>query len=276
MKNKSVVMKILIGGSFVLFLLLLVVIFSLIKMILPKENKVKVDEKKVINENYPLEGIEKITFDLKKSNAIIKPGEGEELIIVQNSKEKKFFLNHKEKKNELSFVEDSYIINPQKKKYTIYIPKNYLYEINIINGFGKIDISDINNEIAINNNSGSIILNQIGNSKIKDVSGNIYYGNIVGNIEVETSTGNITVENITGSINAETITGDILVTNYNITGNSNFENVSGGIVLKMSENSICSLAYSNETGKTTIDENICTGLTNLINIKNMTGIIKIY
>lgn len=274
MKNKSTVLKILIVGCFALFLSLFVVIFLLIKTVIPKKEKVV--EKEIITQKYSLVDIENISFDFRKASATFKISDDEELVIVQDTKEEKFYLNNKSKENKLSFTEDSYIIKPQKKKYVIYIPKTYTNKITIVNGFGEINISEITNDIDINNNAGEIILNGIGNSKIKDVSGNIYYGNIIGNIEVETSTGNITVENITGMITAETITGDILVTNYDITGNSSFENVSGGIVLKMKENAMCSLAYSNETGKTMIDDNVCTGLANLIYIKNMTGIIKIY
>ena len=274
MKNKSAIIKILIVGCIALFISLFIVVFMLIKTIMPKKEKVV--EKEIITQNYSLENIKNISFDFRKASAIFKTSDDEELVIVQDTKEEKFYLNNKVKNNKLSFSEDSYIIKPQKKKYIIYIPKTYINNITIVNGFGEINISEIINNIDINNNAGEVILDQIQNTKIKSVSGNIYLGNVIGDIDVETSTGNITVENINGTIAAESIAGDILVTNFDITGNSSFENVSGGIVLKMKENAMCSLAYSNETGKTLIDDNVCTGLANLIYIKNMTGIIKIY
>lgn len=274
MKNKSIVMKILIIGSFLLFLLLLVVIFSLVKMIVPK--KEKVETKTIISKNYSLTDIENITFDFKKSNANFIATDNNELLIVQNSKEEKFYLNDKKKGNKYSFEEDSYLINPQKKKYTIYIPQSYLNKVSITNGFGKINITGITNDIEINNNSGNIIIKESRNIKIKDVSGNLSFENIKGVIDASTSTGNIIVSNIEGIINADTITGNIVVTHFNINGDSSFENVSGDIELGMVENPICKIIYSNENGKNKITENICNSEINIIDIKNITGMIKIY
>lgn len=274
MKNKSVVMKILIIGSFVLFLLLLVVVFSFVQMLVPK--KEKKETKKIITNNYSLTDISNISFDFKKSNSIFRVSEDEELVIVQNSKEYRFYLNYRQKGNKISFEEDGYIINPQKKKYTIYIPKTYLDKISIVNGFGKINIEELENDIDINNNSGELVLKDVKNAKIKDVSGNISINNVLGDIKVSSSTGDIIIDNIEGTIKAETITGNIEVTKFMVAGDSNFENVSGDIIIKVKEKAVCKINAINETGKTKISNKTCDSEINILNIKNVTGAINVY
>ena len=276
MKNKSVVMKILIVGSFILVILLLIVILSLIRMFTPKE--INTVEKKVIEETYSLTDIEDISFDFKKSNSLFEVSDKEELVVVQNSKEEKFYLNYKKKGKKLYFEEDGYIINPQKKKYIVYIPKSYINKVTIINGFGELEISDITNDLYINNNAGEVNINKIGNLKIKDVSGKVTIDNIEGNIEAESSTGNFEIGSLVGTANMEAITGDIIINNFDIVGDSKFENVSGDIIIDMKEKAVCTVNYSNERGKTNISDDVCAdGLNmNIIDANNMTGIIKIY
>ena len=275
MKNKSIIMKILVIGSILLTLLLLVVVFSLIKMLMPKKENIV--EKKIITKNYTLEEVENIIFDFKKANSNFIITDEEELVIVQNSKEEKFHLNYKEKESNIYLEEDSFIINPQKKKYTVYIPKTYIGKITIINGFGEVNGEDIVNDLYINNNAGSITLKNSGNIKLKDVSGEISLENIEGILEVESSTGNIKINNMTGNINVESITGDIEIMNFSPLGDSKFENVSGDIILKIVENSVCKIVSTNESGKTKISDTICADKikVNEINVTNVTGMIKI-
>ena len=194
-----------------------------------------------------------------------------------NSKEEKFHLNYKEKENSIYFEEDSFIINPQKKKYTIYLPKTYIGKITIINGFGEVNGEDIINDLYINNNAGSLTLKNAGNIKLKDVSGEVSLENIEGILEMESSTGNIKINNMTGSIAVESITGDIEIMNFSPLGDSTFENVSGDIILKIKEESICKIVSTNESGKTKISDTVCADKIKLneINIKNVTGMIKI-
>ncbi len=275
MKNKSIIMKILVIGSILLTLLLLVVVFSLIKMLMPKKENIV--EKKIITKNYTLEEVENIIFDFKKANSNFIITDEEELVIVQNSKEEKFHLNYKEKGSNIYLEEDSFIINPQKKKYTVYIPKNYIGKITIINGFGEVQGEDIVNDLYINNNAGSLTLKNSGNIKLKDVSGEISLENIEGILEVESSTGNIKINNMIGNINVESITGDIEIMNFSPLGDSKFENVSGDIILKIVENSVCKIVSTNESGKTKISDTICADKikVNEINVTNVTGMIKI-
>lgn len=275
MKNKSIIMKILVIGSILLTLLLLVVVFSLIKMLMPKKENIV--EKKIITKNYTLEEVENIIFDFKKANSNFIITDEEELVIIQNSKEEKFHLNYKEKESNIYLEEDSFIINPQKKKYTVYIPKNYIGKITIINGFGEVQGEDIVNDLYINNNAGSLTLKNSGNIKLKDVSGEISLENIEGILEVESSTGNIKINNMIGNINVESITGDIEIMNFSPLGDSKFENVSGDIILKIVENSVCKIVSTNESGKTKISDTICADKikVNEINVTNVTGMIKI-
>lgn len=276
MKNKSILMKILVVGSMILVLLLFVVIFSLIKLFIP--TKTKSVEKKIISNTYDLSNIESISFNFKNANSKFELIEGNEMIITQNSKEEKFHLNVKDKVDKYFFEEDSYIINPQKKNYIVQIPSNYLGTINIINGFGEISYVGIPNDLFINNNAGSIDLKELKNLQIKDVSGNISIDGIEGSFKAESSTGNITIKNFSGISNIESITGDIKITNFNILGESYIENVSGDIIIDINDDSLCTIEYSNERGKTKISDNICDekfGIY-LLNTKNITGEIKIY
>lgn len=273
MNNKSIIMKILVSCIVALFLALFIVVFSLIKTIMPK--KQVVDTKEIITQEYSLENIENLSFNFKKSNVIFMTTNEEKLKITQDFKEEKFYLNNRNNGLKISFEEDNYIINSKKKKYIIYVPESYQNSINIVNGFGSIKISGIGNDIEINNNSGKLTLDEIGNVKITDVSGNIFIANIIGNVQAKTSTGDIKIENIIGSINAETIAGNIEVINFDVLDVSDFENISGNIVIDMSESSMCMVNYSSENGKVEIDENVCLVGFNLINVKNVTGLIKI-
>ena len=274
MKNNNILLKIIIFGGFILFLLLLVIIFSLVKIFIPTDKKIS--KKEVISNSYSLLDIKNVSFDFKKSNSVFKVSNNNELIIVQNSEEEKFYLNYKQKGNNLYFEEDSYLINPQAKKYTIYFPRNYLNKITIINGFGEVDVAGIANTILINNNSGNIIIKEANNIRIKDVSGNISLKNIIGKAEASSTTGNITIENINGQLNVDSITGNIIINKFVVAGDSSIENVSGNIVLKIDDKSICNIKDYNETGRTKINENICSSNINTINVKNITGIIDIY
>lgn len=272
MKNKGIILKILLGGSLIVILLLLVVIFSLLKIVFPSEKR---NEKKVITNTYSLENINNISFDFKKSNSIFRIGDNENLVIIQNTKEDRFYLNYKINKNQLYFDEDIYIINPQKKKYTVYIPKKYINKITIVNGFGTVDLEGITNDIDINNNSGSISLKELGNTRIKDVSGDLSIKDVVGDIDIYSSTGDIKIEHATGKLKLETITGDIKVTKFNYTGDSSFENVSGDINVEINDKVNCNIKYENENGKTKIDNTICKNGKIILNVKNVTGLIKI-
>ena len=274
MKNKKLLIKIFIVGGFLLFLLLLVIVFSLVRIFIPKDQNG--NTKDIISQTYSLDNIKNISFDFKKSNVVFKISNNQDLIIVQNSKEDKFYLNYERKGDMLYFEEDGYLLNPQKKKYTIYFPQNYMNTITIINGFGEVDVAGIKNIVEINNNSGVISLKETGDVKLVNVSGDISFKNITGNIDASSSTGNITIENITGALNIETITGNIKVTRFNVTGDSNIESVSGDIILKINEKSACGIKNSNETGKTKIDKSICANDYNIINVKNVAGLINIY
>ncbi len=276
MKNKSIVMKILVVASIILILLLFVVVFSLIKIIIPE--KTKKEEGRIITKSFSIDEIEDISFNFKKANSNFEISDEEKLVIVQKNKETKFFLNYKKNSKKIYFEEDSYIINPHKEKYTIYIPKNYVNKINIVNGFGKLTVTGIINNLYINNNSGDLKLKNIRNVKIKDVSGNVFFENAEGTIEVESSTGNIEMKNVIGIMNIESIAGDVELIDLDITGDSRFENVSGDITIKMKEQAICTINYSNESGKNYIDEKVCIdGLNlNLLKINNITGKIKVY
>ena len=107
------------------------------------------------------------------------------------------------------------------------------------------------------------------------MSGDLSIKDVVGDIDIYSSTGDIKIEHATGKLKLETITGDIKVTKFNYTGDSSFENVSGDINVEINDKVNCNIKYENENGKTKIDNTICKNGKIILNVKNVTGLIKI-
>lgn len=274
MKNKNSLITLILLFCTILLILLLVVIFSLIKIFNIKDEK-KVETKKIIEKKYNIDKINTITFDFKRANVVIKSSDDKELVVTQNTKEEKFYLNENISSNTIGFEEDSYIFDGKTKKYIVKIPKEYEGNLYIINGFGEISILNIKNLFTIDNNSGGVNVYKCENVNIKDVSGDLYLDGITGNTVVSSSTGNITLSNVKGAINLDTLTGNIIVNNFKIEGDSEIENISGNVGITINKDSECNIIYSNESGTSKINKKICKDKKNILEVKNVTGNINI-
>lgn len=274
MKNKNTLITIILLFCIVLIILLLVVIFSLLKMFNINTDRVK-ESKTIIEKKYSLDKIDTITFDFKRSNVVIKSSNTEELIITQKTKEERFYLNEGNTSNTINFEEDSYIFDGKNKKYTIQIPKDYIGNLYITNGFGEISLLNIKNSFYIDNNSGGVNLYKCDNVKVKDVSGDLNIDGVTGDTTISSSTGNITISNATGTMKVDTLTGDIIVNNFKIEGNSEIENISGNIIMTINRESECKINANNESGSLNINKKICKDKKNILEVKNVTGNINI-
>lgn len=87
-------------------------------------------------------------------------------------------------------------------------------ELEIDDGSGSIDISNVKAPIDIEDGSGSIDIENVkGNIEIEDGSGSITVTNVIGNIEIEDGSGSIVVDQVTGTVEIDDSSGDLTVTN---------------------------------------------------------------
>jgi hypothetical protein len=82
--------------------------------------------------------------------------------------------------------------------------------INVIDGSGEISLSNIMGNVAIDDGSGEINLSDIdGDLSIEDGSGSIYARGVSGNANINDGSGDLTVKQVKGSITLEDGSGDI-------------------------------------------------------------------
>jgi hypothetical protein len=106
------------------------------------------------------------------------------------------------------------------------VPKNLQVQIN--DGSGQIDVSDLDAHLEIKDGSGSMNARDIqGNVKIEDGSGKIHIADIRGNLEVKDGSGSILVERIRGDVRL--VDGSGPMTIKDIDGNLTVRDGSGGI-----------------------------------------------
>lgn len=110
----------------------------------------------------------------------------------------------------------------------IRIPKNLNLEID--DGSGSIEISDINGYVKLDDGSGSIeIVNIKDWVEIEDGSGSIIVENIGGKVEINDGSGSIRVSDVKGDVDVDDNSGTVGI--YNITGSVVVDDGSGGIVI---------------------------------------------
>jgi hypothetical protein len=136
------------------------------------------------------------------------------------------------------------------------IPARMMLEIN--DGSGSIDISDIIGSVNIDDGSGAIKLNDIiGNVSIKDGSGKITLTEIDGNLSIDDGSGSIYARGISGNANIEDGSGDLTV--RNVKGTIIIDDGSGDITvedaggLKIIESGSGGLKVNNVKGGFEID-----------------------
>jgi DUF4097 and DUF4098 domain-containing protein YvlB len=109
------------------------------------------------------------------------------------------------------------------------IPARMMLEIN--DGSGGMDISDIIGSVDIDDGSGEIKLNDIvGNVRIKDGSGKITLTEIDGNLSIDDGSGSIYARGISGNANIEDGSGDLTV--RNVKGTIIIDDGSGDITIE--------------------------------------------
>lgn len=142
-----------------------------------------------------------------------------------------------------------------KIELTVAVPKSLRLQIN--DGSGWIDVSDLDANLDIKDGSGSIKIRDVqGNVGIEDGSGKIQIVDISGNLKVKDGSGSIQVDRIKGNVRLVDSSGDILI--KDIDGNLTIRDGSGGIeIMHVSRNVLIKEAGSGSveidgvTGKVT-------------------------
>ncbi|MBW2432159.1 MAG: DUF4097 family beta strand repeat protein [Deltaproteobacteria bacterium] len=106
------------------------------------------------------------------------------------------------------------------------IPKNLRVQID--DGSGRIDVSDLDAALVIQDDSGSIQIRDIqGNVEIEDRSGKIDITDIRGDLEIKDGSGSIRIERVRGDVRLVDGSGQMTV--KDIDGNLAIRDGSGGI-----------------------------------------------
>ena len=260
---------------FVLLLLLLVLLsLFLVKHIFNIGNKEKktINKVRVIERKYDINNINNVIFNFKNFEVKYMTSNNEKIVVKQKGKTDKFFVDGN-KNNKVLNIEESIFDIFEKKTYKIYIPKVYKGSIKIVNGFGNIEIYNINN-LKLENNSGNVKIKGVKNINLVNVSGNVIIKGKTDRVVAYSTTGDLIISRLESSCNIETITGDISISNFKVSDYSRVETTSGNISLELTDNSNCKLNYQkNDTHQ--ITKTKCIDGENELKVKNVTGNIVI-
>jgi hypothetical protein len=274
MKNKSELMFLLKVIVLILVIILLILFYFLYKSINinNKHNKIpKIVNKKIVKK-YNIDNKELIEIDFKNYEVLYGLTNGDKLIIKQNGKANKLYVDVTKSNKKISIKETvSNIL--EKKSFKIYIPKKYESKVKIINGFSNIRIDGIK-ELSLDNNAGNVKIKNVNNLNIKNVSGNIYITGDLDTIKGNSSTGDININKLNESCDIETITGDIIIKEFIIKEQSSIETTSGNIEIKVDKKSDCKFKYSKKQ-EYSISNKKCIDGKNDLELKNVTGNIII-
>jgi len=87
-------------------------------------------------------------------------------------------------------------------------------KVEIDDGSGSMNISNINNSLEIDDGSGSMTISNIsGNLTIDDGSGSSNISNIIGDIFIDDGSGSITINGVTGDVTVDDGSGSIFIDN---------------------------------------------------------------
>ncbi|MBL4908540.1 MAG: DUF4097 family beta strand repeat protein [Alteromonadaceae bacterium] len=104
-------------------------------------------------------------------------------------------------------------------------------DINLTDGSGNIELASINGNLTIDDGSGDIQLKAIqGNVDINDGSGGLYVKNIQGNMKIIDGSGDIGIKHIRGNVNINDNSGSIAA--KDIQGNIDIVDGSGDLSVK--------------------------------------------
>ncbi len=109
---------------------------------------------------------------------------------------------------------------------TIVVPRSL--QLDIDDGSGSMQISDIDAVVKINDGSGSMQVSNINaDLSIDDGSGSMLISNIAGNLNIEDGSGSQTIKNVTGNIVNNDGSGSISISN--VAGNVSVDDGSGSV-----------------------------------------------
>ncbi|NMP31125.1 DUF4097 domain-containing protein [Thalassotalea sp. M1531] len=138
----------------------------------------------------------------------------------------------------------------------IIMPDSLMLDID--DGSGEIEVSNIGNALNLKDGSGSATIENIkGNVKIDDGSGGLTITGVQGNIELEDGSGSLVVSNVTGNVEIDDGSGSLSV--KDVSGKVTIDDGSGGIsvkragALKIIDAGSGGLSISDIEGETDID-----------------------
>lgn len=274
MIDKSKLRELLVIVCFVLIISLVLLVIFLYRSLFDKKDVPKKAKSEVITKTYNLEDIEYLKFDFRNSKVYYESTSKSNLIIKQYGKTNRFLINRTKSYNSISFRElhSNMIL---KTTYKIYIPKDYINNIDITNGFGNIKIGNFSNNIKIDNNSGNVVIGKLDNLDIKSVSGNINIKKVSTKFNASSSTGNIMIDSLEGNASIDTITGDITINKFLILDKSYIETTSGNINIKVNKKSQCNLVLNSDNQYNKVSKKVCLNGENILKVKNVTGQVTI-
>jgi DUF4097 and DUF4098 domain-containing protein YvlB len=99
---------------------------------------------------------------------------------------------------------------------TVKMPAYLMLEI--ANGSGNIEVSNVDGDVKIDNGSGSVEIHDLGDDlEIDSGSGNIEVSKVEGNVDLDMGSGNIDIRHIDGNVDIESGSGNVDITDINRT-----------------------------------------------------------
>jgi hypothetical protein len=141
------------------------------------------------------------------------------VLLTLKQKGRKAFL-------ECALINQNQMTADAKIDVAVAIPKHL--RLQIVDGSGRIDVSDLVADLIIQDDSGSIYIRDIqGNINVEDGSGKINITDIRGNLEIKDGSGSIQVDRVRGDVRL--VDGSGPMTLKDIDGNLAIRDGSGGI-----------------------------------------------
>ena len=203
MKNKGIIIALLIISSIIIFCLVMFLVdylrsgmsFSFSFNIANRSTEV------IYDEEFAIEVIKDIDIEQDAGDIKIKESENNKVKVViygekeQNANvqldEEKLIIENKNRKNKINFGK------VEKDDIIVYMPSNYKGEIKIKNNYGECKIADLENAtIDINCDYGNVKIGKIKNANIKCDCGNIKANEILNKCNIYADCGNVKIDRI--------------------------------------------------------------------------------
>ena len=198
MKNKSLIITLIIIISIIIVLLVMFLIMALIGF----DNFISNSSNIIFEEQFETKDIKKIDINQDAGNIIFKQSTDDFIQVAiygENKDEVKVDLKNSELEIDYTHKNNVEIFNfiDKKSEIIIYVPSDFLEEINIENNYGNIKIIDLENiTVNINSDSGDIQLGKVKNANIKNNYGNIDVKEILNKCDIEADCGNIKIDKV--------------------------------------------------------------------------------